>query len=737
LADIFVSYSSKDLHRVEPIVGHLEAAGFSVWWDRQIQGGTMFSKKIEAEVEKAQVVLVVWSASSLESRWVADEVDLALQTGKLVPIRIDGVNAPMGFRQIQTIDFSGWAGGTEEPCVETLMEAIGHHMSDSENASGPARRRTEPVAEASIAVLPFADMSPDKDQEYFTDGISEELLNLLSKIPQMQVTARTSSFAFKGTDKQLSEIGEILGVAHILEGSMRKSGNRVRITAQLIKTATDFHVWSETFDRTLDDIFAIQDEIAAAIVSALKEHILGDVATPETDQSKNIEAYDLYLRGQQLITTRLRASLEEGRQCFEEALALDPKYVPALVGLADAHLLLSNGSGCYGTTPLKEALDVAMPLLNLAIELKPDSDEAFAVRSMAYQLGENFDASIADAKTAVEINPNFARAYRMLSHSFLVSGDPYALTVSTREKAIQLDPLSVVDLSNHAMEIADRGRLKEAREIYTAMAERDPDQRFSEMGGVVLSLLDGTFKNGLELYKGNERLRHGGNGQWGLQFILGTFNFGKAVEKLDLSQMLGIYSYLGQAVDADRIGPDVAASCPTPLSVYDAFTLAAWHSLSGRHDKVLELTSPFIEEDSDRWGPLFDSQLDFIGARLGYLAARELGDKDTLAYFEGKLRVLCTALLQDPYGVHHNASYIGAIVALMDDDTEKALDFVEDKVARTPVLAIEMANDLTLASLSSEPRFIAAMEISRSRIAAEKLAAFEAGLLPPGPEITG
>ena len=187
------------------------------------------------------------------------------------------------------------------------------------------------IPEKSIAVLPFVDMSAGKDQEYFSDGISEELLNLLAKIPQLQVTARTSSFAFKGKEIGVPEIARTLHVAHVLEGSVRKAGNSVRITAQLIKAGTDTHLWSQTYDRKLDDIFAIQDEIAADVVKQLKVTLLG--AAPKA-RTTDPEAYALYLQAVQLGRQFTAEAFQQSDALYRKVLAIDPRYAPAWAGLA-------------------------------------------------------------------------------------------------------------------------------------------------------------------------------------------------------------------------------------------------------------------------------------------------------------------------------------------------------------------------------------------------------------------
>ena len=194
-----------------------------------------------------------------------------------------------------------------------------------------------PPPEKSIAVLPFQNMSADPEQEYFSDGISEELLNVLSKLPGLRVVARTSSFQFKGENRDIIDIGRQLNAAFVLEGSVRKAGPHVRITTQLINASNGFHLWSETYDRELENIFAVQDEISAAIVGALKEHLgLQVEATPRVIAAANTEAHEAYLRGRYLVVQRTRATIEGAIREFEKAIALDPEYALAHAELAIA-----------------------------------------------------------------------------------------------------------------------------------------------------------------------------------------------------------------------------------------------------------------------------------------------------------------------------------------------------------------------------------------------------------------
>ena len=290
-----------------------------------------------------------------------------------------------------------------------------------------------PIAEHSIAVLPFVNMSSDKEQEYFSDGITEELLNLLAKIPQLQVTARTSSFSFKGKNTAIPEIARTLHVAHVLEGSVRKSGNSVRITAQLIRAGTDTHLWSQTYDRKLDDIFAIQDEIAADVVKQLKVTLLG--AAPKV-RTTDPEAYALYLQAVQLGRQRTAEAFKQSDALYRKVLAIDPRYAPAWVGLGRN---LSNEAS-QGLLPNKEG----------------------------------FAQSREAATKAVAIDPEYAPAYARLGWVAMSGDNDLAGAAEHFKHALALDPADLGVLRNCATLLQSLGRLDEALALEEALVRRDP-----------------------------------------------------------------------------------------------------------------------------------------------------------------------------------------------------------------------------------------------------------------------
>lgn len=736
LADIFVSYSSADLERVEPLVAHLQTAGYSVWFDRHLQGGTMFSEKIEDEVNKASVVIVFWSGASLKSGWVTDEAEIGRTAGKLVPVKLDNITLPIGFRQIQAIDLAMWNGQTGDAAVEQLTSAVAHLMDNKSGSEGEAKGTSRSDAPAaSIAVLPFVNMSSDPEQEFFSDGISEELLNLLARIKQMRVTARTSSFQFKGQNLDMTKIGEILGVAHLLEGSVRKAGNKVRITAQLIETATGFHMWSQTYDRTLDDIFAIQDEISAAIVEALKEHILGEVEAPEATRSINLEAYEQYLLGQQFISSRTQRTIEQARTHFEKAVALDPAYLPALVGLADAHLLLSRAYICYGSTPVAEACALALPFLNQALKLDPKSAETWAALALYHDLGGDSDEAIRHAEKAIEINPNCSRAYRALGLVLKRSANPRALVITIREKVLLLDPASPADLINLFGEFPDRGRFKEAAELLDKIEAIEPDSVFNDWGRFLIAWDRGYLKDALAIYSRSNKLLRDRQWAFGFQETLSVFGFGSYVEHMEPQSALYIYCIHGFPEEADRVANGLAENSGITEQNNAGLGLALWHVQQGQFAEAHRLLSSIDEKDPDKWGRHFSLEDSCLGARLSWFVRRKLGDEDGATAFGNKLKELYAARVLDHEGVHKATHHIGACIAVMDGNREAALGEIEQQIRRSPGSSITIFYDPLLQELADDAKFQEMMQKEKDHIASEKQAALAAGLLPPSQEL--
>ena len=346
------------------------------------------------------------------------------------------------------------------------------------------------IPEKSIAVLPFVDMSAGKDQEYFSDGISEELLNLLAKIPQLQVTARTSSFAFKGKETGIPEIARTLHVAHVLEGSVRKAGNSVRITAQLIKAGTDTHLWSQTYDRKLDDIFAIQDEIAADVVKQLKVTLLG--AAPKA-RTTDPEAYALYLQAVQLGRPFTAEAFQQSDALYRKVLAIDPRYAPAWYGLA---YNFGNETG-QGLLPGKEGFAQAREAAVRALAIDPDYAPAHAQLGWIAMYGDSDLVGAAQhLERALALDPADLRVLTT-SVTLLQSLGRLDEALALEEAAVRRDPVNVTTLFNLGYHQRMAGRLDAAIASFRTVLSLSPSNGGAHCQLGVALLLKGDAKGAL------------------------------------------------------------------------------------------------------------------------------------------------------------------------------------------------------------------------------------------------
>ncbi len=326
----------------------------------------------------------------------------------------------------------------------------------------------------SIVVLPFVDMSAGKDQEYMSDGIAEELLNLLARIPELRVISRSSAFAFKGKDIDIPAVAQKLNVAYVLEGSVRTAGQQLRITAQLIEARSDTHLWSETYDRKLEDVFEIQDDISAAIIASLKVKLLGGKGPlVGLGHSADVDAYDAYLIGKERLELRTGEDIEAARAQFEKAIEIDPQFAAAHVQLAHTWLLLEQP--IYGGEASdSEDVDAAvMAHLDRALELAPELPEAFGVRGYfhlsRYQYAEARDV----LDHAISLNPNYALAYDWRA-DIAFEEERFLDMLADREKAYSLDPMSFQISSDLAGVYRDFWRPKDAERVISRMFDRHP-----------------------------------------------------------------------------------------------------------------------------------------------------------------------------------------------------------------------------------------------------------------------
>jgi serine/threonine protein kinase/Tfp pilus assembly protein PilF len=349
----------------------------------------------------------------------------------------------------------------------------------------------------SVAVLPFANMSTDAENEYFADGMAEEIINALTKIDALRVASRTSAFAFKGKNEDIGEIGRKLKVSTVLEGSVRKMGNRLRITAQLVNVADGYHLWSERYDREMEDVFAIQDDISQAIVKALRVILSeGEKKQIEKQRAVNVEAYDFYLRGRQYYHQLRRKSLEYARQMFNRAIEIDPEYARAWAGVADSCSMLYMYFDAREFN-IRQA-DIAS---HKALELEPDLAEAHVARGLAVSLSKHFDEAEQQFSTAMRLDPKLFEAAYYYARALKTQGR-YEEAVKLFERAATLRPEDVQSYPFMAQCYLAMGLKTEAeatlrravRQIEQRLALTPDDARASNLGAGVYSMLGDSEK---------------------------------------------------------------------------------------------------------------------------------------------------------------------------------------------------------------------------------------------------
>jgi adenylate cyclase len=508
MSHIFISYARPDEPLASLIADGLREGGFEVWRDDELPAHRAYADVIEERINGAKAVVVLWSAEAARSHWVRAEADTARARLTLVQVSLDGTLPPMPFNQIQCADLKAWDGQRTAAGWRKLVASV------TELAGKPAvpAKASRPAARAlSVCVLPFQNMSGDAEQEYFSDGISEDITTDLSKVSALEVIARNTAFTFKGRSVNVSDVAKELGVTHVLEGSVRKAGNQVRITAQLIDGRTGGHVWADRFDRDLTDIFSIQDEISKAIVAALKLKLLPEEKKAiEQRGTQSAEAYNLYLLARQYWLTGnigdLRREERVMRIC-SRAVELDPYYARAwaLLAMAQSNLRyafrcdVDDGFAAANTAMTVDATiaEAYLPMvrrledrqqyaeadeqMEKALELDPDSWEVNKEAARVMMRQRRFAEAIALLEKAVALMQSDVHAWARLVTLYHALDNVAAkkvaaeTTIAEAEKVLAIDPSNGAVMSFGAGAYAALGQVDRAREWAERGALVDPD----------------------------------------------------------------------------------------------------------------------------------------------------------------------------------------------------------------------------------------------------------------------
>jgi len=471
---------------------------------------------------------------------------------------------------------------------------------------GPGTGSSTAVVESnrSIAVLPFANVTDDPEQQYFSDGITEELINSLARLPGLHVAARTSSFQFGESrkDTTLADIALQLGVATLVEGSVRRAGDAVRVTATLINAEDGFQMWSESFDRNMTDIFAIQDEIAGAIATALHVQLVLDgsieLGVPRTD---SIDAYNLYLLGRFHFEKRTDFELGQAQRYFEDAIERDPLYTPAYNGLADATLLRSDRG--YGRTPAEEAIASALPLINRSLKLNPNLADTHASLGLLRMLEGDLLASEAALQRAIELSPNMSRAYLWLyiTHQQL---NQYRKAFENLQRCFTLDPLSAIVNTNLAADWWIRGDNSKALQAAQRVLQIAPDSPLGYRRSGRIKRTSGELAEAADWYERSLKVApEGPNSKFELGTIMVDLGLFDEAEIL-LGEQIYI-SWLAQDRVDEALSLVRASLNERPEDLRTIVAAARTELWAGNYDQVRFLLEPLLEEAEPGTGSLF------------------------------------------------------------------------------------------------------------------------------------
>ncbi len=473
---VFLSYSHDDRARALPVIKALEAQGFTVWWDGLLEGGTAFAQTTETALETSDVVVVLWSARSVQSHWVRDEATRGRDRGCMVPVSIDGTEPPLGFRQIQYVNLAKWRGKAQSIETVELAKAVRIAATSTETQIGFARTVTPSpstsrrnlllgggvlfaalgggivvwkagllggnILATSLAVLPFANLSGDPKQSYFSDGLAAEIRTVLSRGGLLQIAGQASSNTFRGRAEGAQSIARALDVSFLLEGNVQMAGELVKITTNLTDGKSGLSKWAESYERPLADIFAVQAEIAAAVASALSIVIDTDTSrkrVKEIGGTKSVAALDAYLRGRELFELHIDETSERAALAkFDEAIRIDPDYAAARAARSRALAVIASQYG------------------NAAERIKL------------------FDSAVTEAETATRIAPQFAAGFNALGYALFYGRLDAKAARRPFEQAYALATSDVDVLNRYAIFCARTGRFAEANQAIERASKLDP-----------------------------------------------------------------------------------------------------------------------------------------------------------------------------------------------------------------------------------------------------------------------
>jgi adenylate cyclase len=480
MSNVFVSYARANAAEAQSVADALRTAGFSVWRDDELPAHRAYAEVIEERLKAARAVVAVWSADAIKSQWVRAEADAAREAGKLVQLSIDGASPPIPFNQIQCAKLSGWRGDPQAPgwrkVVASVAELVGAAPNERSPGAPPAAEPPPLPSKPSIAVMPFANLSSDPEQDYFADGMMEEIVTTLARSRQLFVIASGSTLSFKGRAVGAEEVARQLGVRYVLEGSVRKAGERVRIAVKLIDAADGAQIWADRFDGSLEDVFTLQDNVAVSVAGIIEPAVReAEIRRASRRPTDNMGGYDLYLRATPLFRTFRKTEMLEALELMDRAIALDANFAMAQAVAATGHMhIITFGWSDDPERHRRRGLELA----ERALASGGDDPQVLAQAAVALARGldPTPDRAAAVVDRAAALNPGSAYVWFFSGMIRVTMGDPDTAVVQL-ERARRLDPLSFTAGAAGAwMAVArfEQGRFDEALAQIAETTYRNP-----------------------------------------------------------------------------------------------------------------------------------------------------------------------------------------------------------------------------------------------------------------------
>ncbi len=505
MASVFLSYAREDAPKAKSLAGLLERAGHDVWWDRHIRSGSEFAGAIEEALKRADAVLVLWSENSVRSSWVRDEAAEGRDSGRLIAAVLDDSRPPMGFRQFQSTDLSGWTGRGMPKQVGELTGAIEEIRPNPHEAKTRVPAKPSPSAKhpfvligavalvitalvaagawlfwgrdsasgaetPTIAVLPFADLSPKRDKAYFSEGVAEEILSVLARDPGIRVIGRSSAREFHEGSSGIKGISKALGVTHVLEGSARTSGDELRMSVRLIDASDGSQLWAEDYQRKISNVFAVQAEIGRAVAQRLSGSLSRELREAKP-QPTGVGTYTLYLAARAKMRERTEPALKEAFRLARQAITADPNYAPGHAILGELTWLLSEEN--YGNIPIEQASEVARRHAQRAIKLAPDQSEGYAALGIVPPV----ERAVAALRKAIELDPSRGELRLWLAGALSEVGNNVA-ALEQYQAAVAMEPIWAPAVRNLASTLAASAQYEDSERVVRDFENRGgaPDQ---------------------------------------------------------------------------------------------------------------------------------------------------------------------------------------------------------------------------------------------------------------------